>query len=211
MNSIYLKRVCHGLLFLLILSLLPTAYANENNPLTRKSLAKQSMLNQLNKGEEIVINNERYVFLPDVHSRKQEPISNDKSRTSNSIPTSLLGMKGNFGIYQGSPSHLANQNKKSLKRNSETSDSYSVLLNQRTQQFAVVLGSLLVILQNLDDAEAIAEDFDLSLKNRYPHIHLAIYQPDKPESLFDIMQKLKKDPRVKSVEPELLEHIARPL
>lgn len=195
----------------------------------------QNFIQQLEKGKMFTNKHEAYTWLPSLISMKNgfgsavfkhkmavksnqkaqssQPQVNGIQQNSVSIDINPIGTKGKFGIFTKQDAPMVQQKISSNRADSRSkvsvkSNTFPVVVNQRTNQFAIVLGTINVKVYQSDIVEEIADDFDLNIKKQFKHLRRVIFNVEDINAILDICTKLRKDNRVQSAELELLEHIS---
>ena len=87
---------------------------------------------------------------------------------------------------------------------------YPVVLNARTNHFGIVIGNIIVILKDMNDAEVIAGDLNLKLKKKYNHLKTVFFNIKDGQDIINTHQTLIEDSRVKTATIEVLENFNEP-
>lgn len=88
--------------------------------------------------------------------------------------------------------------------------SLPVVLNTRSNQLGIVLGTLLVKLRDPADSAALGQAHGLDLVARFDHLSLTVYAARAGADVAAAARELQADPRVVAADVEVLERIAVP-
>jgi hypothetical protein len=86
-----------------------------------------------------------------------------------------------------------------------------VVLNTRTNQLGIVLGTLIVKLRNPADSDALGEAHGVTIVARFDHLATTVYAVRAGADVAAAARALQADPRVEAADVEVLERVARPL
>lgn len=189
--------------------------AGKKNSFNRQKKIKEAALSELTRGEKIKTKTDTYVLLPQVKSKRENPAPSKKDRTyrtnqskTDVVSSNILGNKGPFIIYKAGKTEGLSRKSIPEKNQPET---YPVVLNQRTGDFGIVTRKIMVNLDRMEDAESVAEDFNIDLSYKFDYLSIAFYSAKKDQNLISLVNLLKKDSRVKEAEPEIIEDLNVPL
>jgi hypothetical protein len=87
---------------------------------------------------------------------------------------------------------------------------YSVVLNERTGQYAVVTGTLTVKLRDMATADAVAQEHGLTVEVLFGHLGYAVYLAGPGQDLLMLADALRADARTASVTINVLENVPEP-
>ena len=155
----------------------------------KKPLLQQDQLPaSLKTGKQIRIENSHYLILDQVRAYDTNLLTNN--RAVQNSQSKELSRKGHYSIQS--------QSIPSIK-------SRPVVWNQTTQRYALLLDELGLVLNENSTAEAIAQQYDMTLAIQIKRLNRAYFHLDA-NRIPDLMRELQQDMRVKKVLPSLLEN-----
>ncbi len=184
-------------------------FAKKGNKSDSTSAAKAEYAT-LPQGDSITSGGQTYVVLPDVRAVPANPGEEPAGLT-------VLERKGRFVVYKETRPQLKSPSALSAQDAGFGSGlagqpllSHAVVLNQRTGRVGVVIGTILVKLADMSQAEAIGAAQGLTVSSRFDHLNLAFYTAAPGQDLAAATAALRADPRVTSADPEILENVRKP-
>jgi hypothetical protein len=162
-------------------------------------------------GPQVTVREETYAVLTGVRAvaaRQAEAPAQALARVGLAGSQSV-GRKGGFVLYRDA-GPAAQRATPALAALPAAGASHPVLLNKRTGQVAVVLGSVGVKLKSMADADAVAAAHGLTLTHRFDHLSTAFYSAAAGQDLLAALAALRADPRVAQADLDLLEHMLVP-
>jgi hypothetical protein len=190
-----------------------------NNKPPQDRMEKQSAVNitansGFQKGASFQSDRETYVFLPELYSvakKKQATTRTNTLGKPNLIQeekaSDLVGEKGRFSIYksgnEAGPSSVT-------VRTRQSRTLFPVVLNLRTNNLAIVTGTIKVELEDIDQAESIAADLGLIVRRKFGHLRTVYFSVAEGQDILSKNDTLKGDTRVKKAVIEVLENIMIP-
>jgi len=180
-----LPLILSGLLTILPLS--ACAYDGKKPVVTQDQLPAH-----LKTGKQIRIENSHYLILDQVRAYSTESQTGQRALQSSDTE---IGRKGSYSIREKATAN---------------GDGRPVIWNQTTQRYAVLLDELGLVLTENSEAEAIAQQYGMSLSVQIKRLNRAYFRIDA-NKIPDLMRQLQQDSRVKSVLPSLLENTRQPM
>lgn len=160
----------------------------------KKPLSQQDQLPaSLKTGKQIRIENSHYLILDQVKAYDTDLLG--EQRTVQSTQSTELGRKGRYSIQSQVISGVAGR---------------PVVWNQTTQRYAVLLDELGLVLNDNSSAEAVAQQYNMTLTVQIKRLNRAYFQLDA-NRIPDLMRELQQDIRVKKVLPSLLDNVREPM
>ena len=160
----------------------------------------------LPQGDALTSGGESYVVLSDVRAVPSDPGQEPAGLT-------VLERKGRFLVYRETRPALKSASAMTVQDAGLTGQpllTHAVVLNPRTGNLGVVLGTLIVKLADMSQADALAAAHGLTLSSRFDHLGLAFYTAAPGRDLAAATAALRADMRVTSADPEILEHVRVP-
>jgi hypothetical protein len=160
----------------------------------------------LPQGDAITSGGESYVVLSDVRAVPSDPGQEPAG-------LNVLERKGRFVVYRETRPHLKSPSAMTVQDAGLTGQpllTHAVVLNPRTGNLGVVIGTLIVKLADMTQAEAIGAAHGLTLSSRFDHLNLAFYTAGPGQDIAAAAAALRADARVTSADPEILEHVRAP-
>jgi hypothetical protein len=174
-----------------------------------------AVLANLQKGDPFRSNSETYRVLPEVYATRQtasqSPQVKPMQTPSSTASSELLEQRGPFQIrrYTSAPSSSLRATPQSSSAFSVTSG-YPVVLNTRTQRLGILMGTLLVRLNEATQVETLAQQHGLTLEHHFPHLRAAVLRFSAKQNPVTVLQELRADPGVRSANLEVLERLKVP-
>jgi hypothetical protein len=85
----------------------------------------------------------------------------------------------------------------------------STLINNRTGKTAIVTGYLIAELDNKNNAEIIADKYNLGIHKKFKRLNLVFFSVGE-QDIFNTKELVSQDEHVNSVEIDLIENIPQP-
>ena len=104
-----------------------------------------------------------------------------------------------------------NENSAQSSLSAQSPDIYPVVLNPRSQKIGIVVGTLVAIMENLEFADQLVADYNLSQANKYPIAKTVIFKASYPSQVLEIIDQFRTESAITYVEIEVLESTPRPL
>ena len=163
------------------------------------------------RGETFIYEQQFYTVLPQLKAKKYFPTSSAIPKESNinlnsSDSVKVVEQKGEFLIFE---SNLTNTS--SLTSSQYTTGEYPVTLNSRTNQLGIILGNLIVQLNQNEDIRKISDKYNLNIKKSFSHLNIFVLQAEQPFDILSIALDMNSESTVKSAEVEVLENYYVPL
>ncbi len=204
-----MKNLIIGLIFLFTLS---GCHQNLNAVNLKTGKGKTDMKSQavdtdsFLKGDTFSAGKETYTFLPELYSVSgEERNSSDLNAATSTIhqsrSASLIKDKGRFSIYRSTVTRQSSLSSQTI----DSTKLYPVVLNPRTGQLAIVTGTILAKLNDMDDADYIASEYNLTVLRTYAHLSTAFYSTASGQDILQVEASLKTDTRISEVSIEVLE------
>ncbi|OPX56567.1 hypothetical protein SAMN02745127_01790 [Oceanospirillum multiglobuliferum] len=180
--------------FLVLLFFLPLSACANNTSITNISAhsEQRSLPEHLQTGQQIRIGNSHYLILDQVQAFDQNSTKGQQRIAASTAQS--LGQKGPYN----------------LQASQADPEGKPVVWNQSTQQYAVLLDEIGLVLNNIEQAEQVAQDYQLNLSLRIARLKRAYYKVDA-NLIPELMRRLQQDERVKEVLPTLFEHRRQPM
>ena len=175
----------------------------------------------LKLGAEFINNNQRYHFVtnattqPPVQSNNQTQGLTAKSSSTIDQPTyELLEHKGAYSIYlikSNSSNQPLTAKSASVSLNNDDPDT-AVVKNERTEKLGVLSGNIIVKLQDLETAKALANDYGLMISLSLASLRTILLSGAADyKTLTIIHHRMQADERIEETELEIIELISQPL
>ncbi len=173
-----------------LLSLVPlAAHAFDGK---KPTVAQDQLPEHLKAGKQIRIENSHYLILDQVKAYNTDKQENQRAVQSSN---SEIARKGTYSIQSKA---IAN------------AEGRPVVWNQTTQRYAILLDELGLVLTDNSTAEAIAQQYGMTLTVQIERLNRAYFNVDA-NKIPDLMRQLQQDIRVKAVMPSLLENSRQPM
>ena len=169
---------------------------------------KKDRLKSVERGRSFKVNGEEYQHLPKVLAVQKKQSNKTEAQVLADVGSSekdRIEDKGTFMVYK----HGVGRSKASISSIAST-DTYPTVLNTRTNDIGLLLGTIMVHPNNMADAKGIATSAGVELVKSYPHLNLVIYKAKKDADVLDAVAAISADKRVKDAYPEILEHVRVP-
>ena len=180
-----------------------------NSKINTKQAPASATQIKFTKGKQFKSQKETYSFLPDVISAKEIQIekvtkiesSNQTNRSAKHtvIEQDIIQKKGKYIIFKSGLSQL-NSNLKALP----------VVLNERTNQYGILTGSIIIKFKNFDIADEIRDQFNLIESKRYEHLNRIFYKTTPSETMIDMISQIKSAYPDCDINIEVLENFRVP-
>ena len=160
----------------------------------------------LPRGNTITSGGRTYVVLPDVRAVPSDP-GQEPARLQ------VMERKGRFLLYRESRPQMRSSAAATVQDATLTGQpllSHAVVLNPRTGRAGVVLGTIMVKLADMSQADAVSAAHRLTLSSRFDHLGLAIYTAGPGQDIASATAALRADARVTAADPEILENARMP-
>lgn len=154
---------------------------------------------------------ETYVILQDARAVSRGALQSSVVSALSDVgatPGQVLGTKGRYVMYRDTG--IAPYAPSPMVQAVNAQPVYSVVLNQRTGQYAVVTGTLTVKLRDMATADAVAQSHGLSVEVLFGHLGYAVYLAGPGHDLLTLADALRADERTASVTINVLENVAEP-
>jgi hypothetical protein len=176
-------------------------------PAREKQVERAAMLDTLQRGKTIVVNQERYVHLPEViaverRSRSETP--QQAIARSGAGGAQIVETRGAMVLYRSARA------KQPYTERFGESVVYATVLNTRTGAIGVLPGTLVVKLKSMADAAAIASRHGLEIVREFPQLQTMIVRAGPNVDIVDAVAALRQDPGVGSAYPEVVERLKSP-
>lgn len=89
----------------------------------------------------------------------------------------------------------------------DTQTTYPVVINNKTHKTGILNGQISIKLKNMSDADVIAEELDLSIVRKFPHLNLVIFSVKNNQDILDLNESLAEDSRIKRRSIEVIENL----
>ena len=176
-----------------------------NSKLNNKQAPASDTPMKLTKGKLFNSQKESYTFLPGVVSAKDIQIekvtkidSNDQTDRSAKhavIEKNIIQKKGKYVIFKSDQSQL-NSNIETLP----------VVFNERTNQYGILTGSLIIKFKDFENADRIMNQYNLIESKRYQHLNRVIYKLTPSETMIDMVSEIKSAYPYCEIDIEVLEN-----
>ena len=184
-------------------------FANSKEVNQKQELKHKNTISNLIKGNQFSSRKEVYSFLPEVISAKSiqvEKVSEISASKSSNLTSKhavleqdVIQNKGNFIIFRSGLSQL-----------NSNSNTLPVVLNERTNQYGILTGTIIIKFKDFDNADLIKDQFDLIESKRYQHLNRVFYKTTPSEAIIDTVSQIKSDFPDCDVEIEVLENFMVP-
>ena len=172
----------------------PALAQSQSTPGDDARAARATLIQSLQRGKEITVENRRYRYLPEVKAAE------GKVRATGDV----VETKGKLVLYRGAAADSA------AIKVSGGSIEYPTVVNERTRTLGVLTGALVVKLKNMSDADAIASRYAVDKGRVFPQLQTVFYKARPGEDIADVSAALQADPRVESAYPEIIESVRQP-
>ncbi|MCB1190938.1 MAG: hypothetical protein KDK90_10910 [Leptospiraceae bacterium] len=172
----------------IVFGLFITVEASPEAQLKKRGSNRKHKIAKLQKGKTFASKNKYYVFLPQVRIVKRNEFIFKGAEK--------LEEKDDLTFY--------------LENQTNGSNPSLVVLNKETGQLGFISGTIEVTLHDIKNSQAIAKDYNIKLKYIVTLINKCFYSLNANKDIFSIVEKLKTDKRIKSVEMEVIENVAQP-
>ncbi len=154
---------------------------------------------------------ERYVILQDARAVSRGALQASAASALSDVgatPGQVLGTKGRYVMYRdaGIAPHAPSPMVQAVNQQPV----YSVVLNERTGQYAVVTGTLTVKLHDMATADALAQAHGLTVEVLFGHLGYAVFLAGAGQDLLTVADALRADARTANVTINVLENVAQP-
>ena len=171
-------------------------------------------------GERIQTTNKDYYLLLNVLAK---PITTSTNATNQNLTLSnnlllpnerLLKKEIGFDIYQTNnvKVQIRRQSLSSLKKESTTNKTKQdslVVWNNKTRDFGILTGSILIKLKNFQEKDRILQEYQLVEKNQFEQLNI-IFAKVRFNRLISTLDSLRNDSRVSRVEVDIIENTRVP-
>ena len=210
--------ITSGIVFALFFTL--PIFGSEKAKQSQNSMNYKVLIESLIKDKIFSVRGEAYVLLPELQSYKTQTTiskpnviesSNNNTNSASaqtSGQTNFVARKGNYIIIKSNNKDATLNKSWNKTGNTEL---FPVVLNQRTQQFGIVTREVSVELLNASNANIVSEEYNIKIVRSFDHLRLTIYQTTIYQDIFDLVNKLGLDPRVKKANIEIIENVIEPL
>jgi hypothetical protein len=164
---------------------------------------------KLTKGKQFKSQKETYAFLPGVVSAREFQVDKvttidtaaqpDRSAKHKVIDQDIIQKKGKYIIFKSGLSQL-NSNLKALP----------VVLNERTKQYGILTGSIIIKFKDFENADKIKNQFNLIESKRYEHLNRIFYKTTPSETMIDMISQIKSAYPDCDIDIEILENFRVP-
>ena len=145
-----------------------------------------------------------YSLLPELKAERGNKLKSGK-------PTiEALGAAGDVLLEYGG-FLISEKNKVRSNRTAKSSEEYPVVFNSRSQKIGIVVGTLIVRMQDVSLAESLVEKYSLGGFTSYSRLNTVVFSGKYPAQVLDVFETFSKDSSVISVEIEVLENLQMPL
>ena len=154
---------------------------------------------------------ETYVILQDARAVSRGALQASPAQALSGVgatPGQVLGTKGRYVMYRDAGIAPFASTPQVQAVNEQPV--YSVVLNERTGQYAVVTGTLTVKLHDMGTADALAREHGVSVEVLFGHLGYAVYAAGAGQDLLALADTLRADERTASVTINVLEHVPVP-
>jgi len=163
------------------------------------------------KGSAFSSRGESYVVLTEVHA--VQAASAEEADSSALIRVGLVGAS----VMQRKGVHVLYRTPAGTATNPEASlialpgaVARPVVLNTRTGQLGIVLGTIIAKLHNPADTEDLALKYGVQIQADFKHLSMAVFAVKPGRDVAAAAQQLQADSRVESADVEVIEQVAVP-
>lgn len=193
---------------------------------------KESNQHQFSKdnfllGEKVKTENEEYYFLLDVLATTNNPLANQQVQGASALSGSSKGLRQGermlkkkhvYQIYQTLPNRVQQMVQAHSQQSAQgtsasntqqlpvSTGDFLVAWNDRTKDFGIVTGSILIELRNFSDANDLARDYNLLITHQFKILNNLLIVKAPLEELTRTLSRVQSDNRVDNAELEILEN-----
>lgn len=186
----------------------PVLESGQSNVGSTGSVSYSSLL----RGSAFQTEKESFVFLPELYSIATFKTSD--SYTLNLISAvqkdksaALFKQKGNFSVYRSNASASLNTMATQATRKLTL---YPVVLNTRTNNLGIVIGSIKVKLSDLSAASNLASTYNIKLVKSFDHLKTVFFEASANQDIILLTDSLSNDSRVQRATIEVIENVNIP-
>jgi hypothetical protein len=173
---------------------------------------RENSLKELTKGEQFLNRQDQYAWLPEVFAVKSQLDVDDQTQqllySNYGNQLEYLESKGDFQFFRFNG--ITRNNLATMDADDEDQEKFPVVLNERTRQFGIISGTLIVKLQSPAEAQEIADQYQIEILDNFPHLGYVYFTLPAGENLLNLKRTIAGDGRVLNAELEVMEDLNEP-
>lgn len=176
-----------------------------SNAMGIDSAQRNTLIASLPRGETFKNEGQAYIWLPTLKALRAQSKtpSSDMIATTDNVKT--VEKKGPFTIYQSSASL-----EKIFAQSAGGGSGYPVALNLNTNSLAVITGNVGLKLKNMQDTQAIGDEYGLAYSFSNATMATSFYSMPPETDINALLKKLQADPRILRVTLDMVDRIRHP-